>query len=75
MNNFREPDARGSVAAPSYTLTRRDFLHAGALPLVGLTLPGFFALIDEQYRLFGIVHGSQPYRSSRLVKGTTDCLF
>src|SRR6516164_1439391 len=24
-------------------LTRRDFLHAGALPLIGLTLPGFFA--------------------------------
>src|SRR5215472_556825 len=24
-------------------LTRRDFLHAGALPLLGLTLPGFFA--------------------------------
>lgn len=24
-------------------LTRRDFLHAGALPLVGLTLPGFLA--------------------------------
>src|SRR5262245_20909531 len=24
-------------------LTRRDFLHAGALPLLGLTLPGLFA--------------------------------
>jgi uncharacterized protein (DUF1501 family) len=24
-------------------VTRRDFLHAGALPLVGLTLPGLFA--------------------------------
>jgi hypothetical protein len=24
-------------------LTRRDFLHAGALPALGLTLPGFFA--------------------------------
>ena len=24
-------------------LTRRDFLHVGALPLIGLTLPGYFA--------------------------------
>ena len=27
-------------------VTRRDFLHAGALPLIGLTLPGFMARMN-----------------------------